>query len=124
MAWIDNKKAYNFVPTIQDSKLSKNVQDIQQSHKILYRSHEKLERRINKIKKTLTEGKIQRGIFRRDELSPLLFVIAMMPLTYILRKCTGSYKFAKSQEKINPLMYNDYMKLFAKTEKELKETQT
>ena len=39
--------------------------------------------------KTLTEVEIQGCIFLEDVLSPLLFVIAMMPFTYILRKCTG-----------------------------------
>ena len=47
--------------------------------------------------KTLTEVEIQGGIFQEDELSlSLLFVIAMMPLNYILRKCTGGHKL-KSQ---------------------------
>ena len=44
----------------------------------------------------------------------------MMPLNDILRKCTGEYKHSKSQEKINHLMYMNDIKLFAKTEKELK----
>ena len=64
----------------------------------------------------LAEAKIQRGIFQGDALSPLLFIIAMMPLNYILRKCTAEYKFIRSQEKVNHLM--DEIKLFAKNEKE------
>ena len=44
----------------------------------------------------------------------------MMPHNHILRKCTGGYKFTKSQETINQLMYMDDIKLFAKNEKELK----
>ena len=51
--------------------------------------------------KTLTEVEIKRGIFQGGVLSQLLFIIAMMPLNYILRKFTGSYKFTKLQEKIN-----------------------
>ena len=35
------------------------------------------------------EAKIQSGIFQGDALSPLLFIIAMMPLDLILRKCTA-----------------------------------
>ena len=61
--------------------------------------------------KTLAEVKIQRGIFIRDALSPLLFVIAMMPLNYICKKCNGGYKFTKSQQKFNHLMYIDDIKL-------------
>ena len=44
----------------------------------------------------LAEGKIQRGIFQGDSLLPLLFIIAMIPLNYLLRKCKGGYKFTKS----------------------------
>ena len=67
----------------------------------------------------LAEAKIQRGIFQEDALSPLLFIIAMMPLNHILRKCTAGYKLGRLQEKVNHLMYMDDIKLFAKKEKEL-----
>ena len=42
--------------------------------------------------KSLAEVKIQKGIFQKDALSPLLFVIAMMPLNHILRKCAVDRK--------------------------------
>ena len=41
--------------------------------------------------RSLDEAKIQRSIFQGDALSPLLFIIAMMPLNHILRKCTAGY---------------------------------
>ena len=40
-----------------------------------------------------------------------------MPLNLILRKCTNGYKFSKSQEKINHIMYTNDIKLFPKNEK-------
>ena len=64
--------------------------------------------------RSLPEVTTQRSIFQGDELSPLLFIIAMMPRNYIYRKCTAGYKLNKSQEKINHLMYMDDIKLFAK----------
>ena len=67
--------------------------------------------------KSLAEVKIQRNVFQGNALSPILFVIAMMPLNQILRKCTGGYKLAKSQEKINHRIYMDDIKLFAKNER-------
>ena len=69
--------------------------------------------------RSLAETKIQRGIFKGDTLSPLLFIIAMMPLNHTLRKCTAGYKLNRSQEKTNHLMSMHNIKLFAKNEKEL-----
>ena len=68
---------------------------------------------------SIAETKIQRDIFKGDALSPLLFIIAMMPLNHILRKWAAGYKLSRSQEKINHLMYMDDIKLFAKNEKDL-----
>ena len=70
--------------------------------------------------RSLAETKIQRGIFQGDAQSPLLFMIVMMLINHILRKCTAGHKLSRSQEKINYLMYMDDIKLFAKNEKELK----
>ena len=74
----------------------------------------------------LTEGgkiwaklKIHRGIFQEGTLSPLSFVIEMVPLSHILRKCRAGYTLSKSQEKIHLIMYMNDMKLFAKNEREL-----
>ena len=69
--------------------------------------------------RSLAETNIQRGIFQVDALSPLLFIIAMMPLNRILKKCAGGYRLSRLQEKINHLMYMDDIKLLAKNEKEL-----
>ena len=113
MAWIDYK-AYDMIP---------------QSWIINYLKTYKIsDEVINFIKKTMNtwrveltaggrsfaEAKIQRGIFQGDALSLLLFIIAMIPLNHILRKCTAGYKLSRSQEKINHLMYMDDIKRFAR----------
>ena len=69
---------------------------------------------------SLAGVKIQRVIFQGNALSPLLFLISMMLLCHILRKCAGGYKLTKLQEKINHLMYLNDIKLFAKNKKELR----
>ena len=46
--------------------------------------------------RSLAEANVQREIFQGDAKSPILFLIAMMPLNYILRKCTAGYKLRKS----------------------------
>ena len=65
----------------------------------------------------LAETKIQSGIFQGDAQSPLLFIIVMMLLNHIRRKCTTSYILSGSPGKINHQMYTDYIKVFAKNEK-------
>ena len=69
--------------------------------------------------RNLAEVKVQRGIFQGDAPSPLLFIIAMMPLNHILRKFTAGCKLTESQEKINHQLYMENLKLFAKNVKEL-----
>ena len=124
MAWIDYKKAYDMVPKSW-------IINCLKMYKI---SHETINF-TEKIMKTwwvesiaggrnLAEEKIQRGIFQVHALSQLLFIIAMMPLNYLLRKCTAGYKLSRSQEKINHLMYMDDVKLFVKKWKRTGNTNT
>ena len=68
---------------------------------------------------TLAEVKIQRSIFQGSSLSPLQFVITMMLLNCVFRECTWGYKFTKSYEKIDHLIYMKGINVFAKNEKEL-----
>ena len=68
---------------------------------------------------SIGEVAIKRGIFQGYSLSPLMFVMCLIPLTMILRKSEPSYQFAKNREKINHLLYMDDLRLYAKTEKGL-----
>ena len=43
----------------------------------------------------LARVNIQRGIFQGDILSPLLFVIGLIPLSHILRKVNAGYQLGK-----------------------------
>ena len=54
--------------------------------------------------------------FQEIHFSPLLFVIALIPLTLILKKCKNGYNFSRAKDKINHLLYMDDLKLFAKEE--------
>ena len=96
ITWIYNKKAYSL--TKLDNRLSQKVQVI----KFIENTIKKWRVKLTAGGKSLTEVKILRGIFQRDALSPLLFVIAMMPLNHMLRKCSGVYKLHELQEKNQP----------------------
>ena len=63
--------------------------------------------------------KILRGIFQGDALLLIIFVIAMIPLSRIIRKCTVGYKLREVQKKINQLMYVDDLNRLVKNEKYL-----
>ena len=119
MAWIVYKKAYDMVPhswKINSLKMYKISYEVINFVDITIKTW-----RVESTAggRRLAEAKIRRGIFQGDALSPLLFIIAMMPLNHILRKCTAGYKLSRSQEKVNHLMYMDDIKLFTKNEKEL-----
>ena len=67
----------------------------------------------------LGEADTKRGIFQRDSLSPLVFVLALIPLSLILRKVKAAYEFSGSKEKINHLLFMDELKLYSRNEKGL-----
>ena len=49
--------------------------------------------------KNFAETKIQSGILQGDAISPLQFIIAMMPLSHILRKCTAGYNLENRRKR-------------------------
>ena len=58
-------------------------------------------------------------MFQGDRLSPFLFVICVISLSQILRKLKSGYTF-KNREKLNYLLLMDDLKIFAKSEREIK----
>ena len=63
---------------------------------------------------------IMRGIFHCDSLSRLLFVICMIPLTHVLSKTKAIYTLGGGGEKINHLLFKVDLKLYGKSENEIK----
>ena len=62
---------------------------------------------------------IQGGIFQGDTLSPLLFVIGLIPLSHTLRKVNAGYQLGKAQyKKINHLLFMDDLKFYENSKKE------
>ena len=119
MAWVDYKKAYDMVPhswieeCLSMFKIAPNIQTFLNNCMNTWR----VELTCNQH--SLGEVKIQRGIFQGDSLSPLLFVISLIPLSMVLRKCQDGFEFTKSKAKLNHLLYMDDLKLYAKNENSL-----
>ena len=120
MAWIDYKKAYDMVPKSWIINSLKMYKISHETMNFIVKNMKNWRVELTAGGKSLAETKIQSGIFQGDALSPLLFIIAMMPLNHILRKRTAGYKLSRSQEKINHLMDIDEIKLSAKNEKNWK----
>lgn len=118
MAWIDYKKAYDSIPhswILQSLKIykvnSRIVTFIQQS---MMHWQTTLSANSNKI----ADIKIKCGIYQGDALSPLLFCIALNPLSELLDNSEYGYKFS-SGTKINHLLYMDDIKLYAKNQRDI-----
>ena len=114
MAWIDHKKAYDMVPhswiitTLQMFGVADNVIDL------ISRSMTKWRTNLYSNGECLGSVKINRGIFQGDSFSPLLFVIALIPLTHVLRKRGMGYKLEKDGPMINHMLFMDDLKIFAR----------
>ena len=63
---------------------------------------------------SLGEVKVKRGTFQGDSLSPLLFVLSLIPMTFILRRVKAGYELGKEEIPINYLLYMGDLKLFGK----------
>ena len=115
MAWVDYKKAYDMVPHSWLEECFRVFGIASNVDNLLVNSMKKWKTDLTFGGKSLGEVKIKRGIFQGDSLSPLLFIIALIPLSMILRKVSYAYEF-KSGVKLNHLLFMDDLKLYAKSE--------
>ena len=119
MAWIDYQKAYDMLPhswileTLGLIKVAKNIEGLLRGSMASWKTV------LTANGEDLGEVSIRRGISQGDSLSPLLFVVAMIPLTSLLRREKMGYKFGKDGRKINHLLFMDDLKLYVSCRKEL-----
>ena len=117
MAWVVYKKAYDMVPHrwILECMRLYGVSD--SGTTVLKRSMSNWMVQLTSCGEILGTVNIRRGIFQGDSLSPLLFVICMIPLTEILRKVKMGYTV--DGIKINHFFFMDDLKLFGKNENKI-----
>ena len=120
MAWIDYRKAYDMLPhswileSLSLIKVAKNIEGL------LKGSMKSWGTILTANGEELGEVSIRRGIFQGDSLSPLLFIVAMIPLTLLLRREAMGYKLGQEGRKINHLLFMDDLKLYGRDEEEIK----
>ena len=119
MAWIDFRKAYDMVP---HSWILKTLELVGRARTIV----ELLKRSMKSWRTVLFSGKnrlgkvnIRRGIFQGDSLSSLLFVVALIPVTIILRTLKQGYSFGKGKERLNHLLFMDDLKLYVSNDNKI-----
>ena len=117
--WIDNKKAYDMVPHSWIIKCLNLFGVLENIKSLLVNSMEKWKEILCSENSELDEVEIKRGIFQGESLSPLVFVLALIQLSLILRKVKAAYEFSESKEKINNLLFMDDLKLYSRREKGL-----
>ena len=62
--------------------------------------------------------KLSEVFFKEILYPPLVFVLAMIPLSLILRKAKAAYEFSETKEKINHLLFTYDLKLYSRSGKD------
>ena len=120
VAWIHCRKTYDMVPHSLIQKCMEIFGVAVNVRSFVNPSMKQWNTELTAGNQRLGNVKIRRGIFQGDSLSPLLFVLVMIPLTlvsYRQRKTKeASYKLKNAGKKINHLLFIDDLKLFSKNE--------
>ena len=120
MAWIDYRKAYDMVPHSWIKEMLGLVKVAGNVQRLLAGSMGNWKTVLTSNNEVLGEVDIRCGIFQGDSLSPLLFIIAMMPLSILLRRENKGYALGTEGRLINHLLFMDDLKTYGKTENEFK----
>ena len=128
MAWVDYKKAYDSVPhswiirCLDIYKIDPAIKEFLKTQMQKWTMDITLKHNEGEIH--LPDVKVKRGIFQGDSLSPLLFCIAIDPLSKLIKKENIGYSLGKSRKRsdkikdlISHLLFMDDLKLYAEDEK-------
>ena len=120
-AWIDYRKAFDSVPhswilkTMHMYKVSPTLINFLSHGMSTWKTTMILNYSTGKI--VTNPISIKNGIFQGDSLSPLLFCLALAPLSNLLNNTNMGYTVY--EERLNHLFYMDDLKLYTKNDEEL-----
>ena len=118
MAWIDYRKAYDLAPHSWVNECMEMFEIAEKLRTFLQKTMQQWRLSLKANGEDLGEVNVKRGIFQGDSLSPLMFVLSMVPLFLILKKVNACYKWGKEEYKLNHLLFKDDLKLYAKSEEQ------
>ena len=100
MAWIDYRKTYNIVRgswIIECIKLAVIADNV---INVLQKSMDQRKISLTASGEDLVDAKVKMGIFQAENLSPLLLVLSINPLSLILRKVNSSCDWGGKEYKL------------------------
>ena len=92
MVWIDYKKSHDFIPHSWIKECMELMGIAENVRELLLKSMKQWKLLLTSNGNELGDVKVNRGIFQGDSLSPLLFVLCMMPMSLVLRKVKAGYE--------------------------------
>ena len=119
VAWIDYKKAFDMIPHSWMIECLEIYGAEENTIRFLKNTMPNWKTILTSSGTRLAEVNIRRGIFQGDSLSPLLFIVAMIPMTRVLERMEVGYQLKKGGSRINHLMFMDDIKLFGRGTKEI-----
>ena len=118
MSWIDFKEAFDMVPHSWILECLAQFEVDENIRVLLANTTKSWQTVLTLNGVNLREVNFKRGIFQGDSLSQLLFVIALIPLTLILKKATAGYHFT-DKTKVTHLLFMGDLKLYGKDKTQL-----
>ena len=94
---LDYKKAYDLVQHSGINVCMELFGITDNLRNVLEKSMEQWQLSLTSNGEDLGEVGVKRRIFQGDRLSPLLFVLSMVPLLLLLRKVNASYEWGKKE---------------------------
>ena len=115
MAWIDYRKAYDMMPHSWIEECLEMFGVAINVRQFILSSMKKWKTELTSRGQQLGVVNIDRGIFQGDSLSPLLFILCMVPISLVLRRSRAGYEWGGREYKINYLLFMGDLKLLGKS---------